>query len=135
MVGCFILHEISKKYNKSNIGLYRDDGLAVFKNINGQKSEQIKKDFHKLFKTFDLEIVAVCNLKIVNYLDVTLDLELGIYKPYRKPDNEINYVNVHSNHPPCIIKQIPLSIQTRLSNLSSNEAIFQEAIPYSGLSI
>ena len=33
LVGTFILHEITKKYNKENIGLYRDDGLAVFKNV------------------------------------------------------------------------------------------------------
>lgn len=35
-----------------------------------------------------------------------------------------------SNHPPNIIKQISLSIETRLSNLSSNEAIFKESVPY-----
>ena len=29
-----------------------------------------------------------------------------------------------------IIKQIPISIETRLSNLSSNENIFKQAIPY-----
>ena len=130
LVGCFILAEISKKYDKNNIGLYRDDGLAIFRNINGQTSEKIKKEFHKLFKSFDLEIVALCNLKSVDYLDVTLNLETGTYKPYRKPDNEVNYVHVHSNHPPNVIKQIPLSIQTRLSNLSSNEQIFQESLPY-----
>ena len=130
LIGCFLLSKIAEKYTKNDIGLYRDDGLAIFKNTNGQQNEKIKKDFHRLFRKHDLEIVAACNMKVVNYLDVTLDLASGTFRPYRKPDNEVNYVHVQSNHPPAIIKQIPYSIQTRLSNLSSNEAIFQEALPH-----
>ena len=130
LVGCFILSIIASKYNKEDIGLYRDDGLAVFKNISGPQSERIKKNFRKLFRENGLDIVIQCNLKIVNYLDVTLDLNTGTFKPYHKPDNEINYVHIHSNHPPNIIKQIPISIQNRLSNLSANEEIFKEAIPH-----
>ena len=34
------------------------------------------------------------------------------------------YINVNSNHPPSIIKQIPSSINRRLSNLSSDEEVF-----------
>ena len=69
-------------------------------------------------------------MKTVNYLDVTLDLTNGVYRPFHKPDNEINYIHKDSNHPPSIIKQIPLSIETRLSNLSANENIFNEATPH-----
>ena len=36
-VGIFILYQFSREYNKNNIGLYRDGGLAVLKNISGQK--------------------------------------------------------------------------------------------------
>ena len=35
LVGCFLLSIVTQTYDKSNIGLYRDDGLAVFKNISG----------------------------------------------------------------------------------------------------
>ena len=38
LVGCFILHKLNQKYNKHDVGLYRDDGLAVFKNISGPQS-------------------------------------------------------------------------------------------------
>lgn len=69
-------------------------------------------------------------MKTVDYLDVTLDLNSGCYRPYHKPNNELSYVHVHSNHPPVILKQIPLSIQNRLSNLSSNEDIFNATVPY-----
>ena len=31
----FSLYALLLKYNKTNIGFYRDDGLAVFKNVSG----------------------------------------------------------------------------------------------------
>ena len=43
-VGNFLLYQLSKNYNKKDIGLYRDDGLAIFKNVSGSKAEKIKKD-------------------------------------------------------------------------------------------
>ena len=45
LVGTFLLHKLSLKYNKNKIGLYRNDGLAIFKNISGPKSEKIKRIF------------------------------------------------------------------------------------------
>ena len=44
LVGSFLLYALSLKYNKASIGLYRDDRLAVFRNINGSHSEKIKKE-------------------------------------------------------------------------------------------
>lgn len=130
LVGCFLLNKLSSKYNKNEIGLYRDDGLAVFKNVSGTQIERIKKDFQKIFKNHGLDITIECNMTQVNYLDVTLDLVDSSYRPYHKPDNETNYIHKNSNHPPNIIKQIPISIETRISKLSSNENIFKEAVPY-----
>ena len=92
--------------------------------------EKIKKKLHKLFKDYGLEITTESNLKIVNYLDVTLNLNDGTFKPYHKPDDQIQYIHTESNHPPNIIKHLPTSIENRLSNLSSNEQIFQESITY-----
>ena len=54
-------------------------------------------------------------MKIVNYLDVTLNLNDGTYRPYQKPDNIIQYIHVGSNHPPNMIKEIPKTIGKRLS--------------------
>ena len=70
-------------------------------------------------------------MKTVNYLDVNFNLNDGTYKPYTKSNNEIKYIHKISNHPPSVIQQIPLSIESRLSSLSFNEKIFQEAVlPY-----
>ena len=123
-----LLYKLSLKYNKNDIGLYYDDGLAVFKNISSPKSEKIKKDIQKLFKENQLDIVIQCNMKTVNYLDVTLYLENSTYRPYQKENNQIKYINIESNHPPSIIKQLPLSIESRFSSLSSSEEIFNDFV-------
>ena len=39
----------------------------------------------------------------------------------------MQYIHAESNHPPNIIKHIPASIETRLSNLSSTETIFKQS--------
>ena len=115
LVGTYMLNLLSKKYSKNDFGLYRDDGLAVLKNNSGPQSEQVKKNIQKIFKEHGLDIIIPCNMKIVNYLDVTFNLNDGTYKPYTKPNNEIKYIDKNSNHPPSVIRQIPLSIELRLS--------------------
>ena len=49
------------------------------------------------------------------------------YKLYQKPDNEILYIHKNSNYTPSILKQIPTSIEKRISTLSSNKTIFNES--------
>ena len=61
-------------------------------------------------------------------IDVTFDLVNEIYKPYRKPNNKPHYINRHSNHPPNILKQLPKSIETRISETSSNIDVFNISI-------
>ena len=48
LVVIFIFHQLSRLYNINNIGLYRDDSLAVFKNISGSQAEKIKKHSVKI---------------------------------------------------------------------------------------
>ena len=69
-------------------------------------------------------------MKVVDYLDVTLNLNDGSFKPFRKPDDETNYIHVESDHPPNIIKQLPISVEKRISDLSSSEEIFVQSKQY-----
>ena len=125
-----MLNVLSKKYNKNDFGLYWNDGLAVLKKKSGPQSEQVKKNILKIFKDHELDIIIQCNMKVVNYLDVTFNLSEGTYKPYTKPNIVIKYIHKNSsNHPPSVIQQIPLSMESRLSTLSFNQKIFQEASP------
>ena len=67
-------------------------------------------------------------MKIVNYLDVTFNLNNGTYCPYRKPNNQPLYINAKSNHPPNIIKQLLDSLSRRISDNSCNEDEFNKAM-------
>ena len=88
--------------------------MAVFKNISCPKLERIKKNFQSLLEKYGPEIKTEYNKKVVNYLDVTFNLNDGTYKPYHKPGNKITYINVQLKHPPNIIKQSPKTIEQRL---------------------
>ena len=91
------------------------------------KQKKVKKNRRKSFKDNHLNITIQYNLKIVNYFDVTFNLSNATYRPFCKPNNEITYIHKVSNHLPPILKQIPLSIESRLSKHSSNEKIFEES--------
>ena len=100
LIGIFMLSLLSKHINKNHIGLYRDDGLAILKNTSGPEAEKLKKKLQKLFKEKDLDIIIQCNLKITNYLDITLNLNDSLYRPYTKPNEETNYLHINLDHPP-----------------------------------
>ena len=61
--------------------MYRDDGLAVFKNKSGPESEKIKKSIQSIFRENELKITVQCNLKTVDYSDVTLTLQILLHIP------------------------------------------------------
>ena len=83
------MHKLGGKYGKERIGLHRDGGLACFENTSDTEAERIRKTFIKLFKNeFILNIVSEKSLKAVNFLDLTLNLSTGKYKPYNKPDSK-----------------------------------------------
>ena len=125
LVGLYILHKHSSAYPNGSIGFYRDDGLAVFKNMNARSGDKTRKVFCQILDDLGLKITVQSNLKVVNYLDVTLNLKTGKYYPFRKPDNNPLYINAKSNHPPSIIKQVPASISSRISTLSCDANGFQ----------
>ena len=129
LVEVFILNELSKQLPKQAIGLYRDDGLAILRNASGPNTERAKKAIVKVFKRFDLKITIDTNFKVTNFLDVTFDLETGSYKPFQKPGDDPLYINASSNHPSNILRNMPASINKRISDISSNKQVFDDAAP------
>ena len=85
----------------------------------------MRKDIIEIFKNAGYKIEIKTNLHIVDFLDVTFNLLDGTYKPYKKPTDQLLYVNTSSNHPPQIIKQLPTSISNCSSNNSSNKQVFK----------
>ena len=68
------------------------------------------------------------NKKVVQFLDVELNLEKDCYRPYLKENDVPLYVHCDSNHPPAVTKNIPLAVNKRLSALSSSEDMFQSVV-------
>ena len=127
LVGLRLLAEVNK-INRLNVGIYRDDGLAVTSSTPRQ-NENMSKEIAKIFKKFDLNITSEANSKRVDFLDVIFDLEQETYEAYNKPQNVPQYVHIQSNHPPSVIRNIPASVNKRLSKISSSENMFKKAVP------
>ena len=56
IVGLFLLSDLGNKFDKNSFGLYRDDGVALFKNINVRRTDKIRKEFHQLCKENGLSL-------------------------------------------------------------------------------
>ena len=67
-----------------NMGLYREDGLSIFKNMSGPEIERTKKELVKVFKNNGLPITVKTNLKTADFLNIHFDLVKEIYQPYNK---------------------------------------------------
>ena len=95
-----------------NVGAYRDDVLAA-SSLTPFQLEKVKQQVIEGFQEYDLKVKAVANTKVANFLDITLDLN--------------NKGPVNSNLPRHVTKHAVSETSKRLSNLSSNEAIFEAA--------
>ena len=127
LVGLYILDMLTRIISPQQLGLYHDDGLLYIPNSNGPLSSSIQKRILRAFKFLGFRIEISSNIKIVNFLDVTLDLSNNSYKPFIKSNQNPSYINVNSNHPNNITKQIPIAVNLRIGNLSANEKIFKES--------
>ena len=125
LVGLFMLNLIAPLVSKNNVGLYRDNGLAILENAFGLESECIKKKIIKLFQQYGLNISANTNLVQTNFFNIMFNLKLG--KHWR--NDQPLYIHQQSNHPPTIKKQLPSMLVKHLSLLSCNCNEFFKAIP------
>ena len=88
--------------------------------------ERAKKKLFKLFRDEDLKITAEGGTKVVDYLDIVMDLSKGSYCPYVKPNTTTLYVSTESNHPKSVIDTIPKGVSKRLSRNSSSAEEFDK---------
>ena len=130
LTGLFLLNNLSEKYGKNNVGLYRDNGLVLLRNASGPQSERTRKDITWEFKKQGLNISISTNLKICNFLNITLNLTDGTHYPYRKLNSETLYIDTNSNHLPTIIKHLPAAIGRWISDISSSKELFNKAKPH-----
>ena len=62
LVGLFILNKLSNIIPTKDLGLYRNDGLAVLRNKSGPEIERTRKNIIKAFQEIELNITAKTNL-------------------------------------------------------------------------
>ena len=63
------------------------------------------------------------NLNVVDFLDIQFNLKTNSYKPYMKPNSVPVYINKNSNHLPQVLKELPKTIEKRISNISSSKDV------------
>ena len=73
IVGLYLLHKISKKVPTNQLGMYRDDGLAMIPHANGPKMDRIRKDITEILKSEGLKITCDTNLLYTDFLDAVLE--------------------------------------------------------------
>ena len=76
------------------MGLYGDDGLFILRKINKQQTDKIQKKISSIFKNIDFKIEIVTNLTEVDLLDVTFNLDNNTYRPYKKSNDKLMYIDV-----------------------------------------
>ena len=104
LVGIYILDMLGRIVNLEQVGLYRDDRIIYIPESNGPMTSNIQKKIIRAFKLLGFRIQIASNLKIVDFLDVTLNLNNGTFKPFSKNDSTRRYINISSNHPRSVLR-------------------------------
>ena len=129
LIGIFMLSILSKHISKNHIELYRDDSLAISKNLSRSRSRKTQQKVSKIFKEKYQDIIVQCNLKINNYLDITLNLNDGSWRLYRKPNKETTmFTSILITRYQSLSKF--QSIEKRLPILAWSKNIFQRLAIY-----
>ena len=87
LVGLYLLNKIKPLLDTSNLGLYRNDELAIVYKSNDPKLDRLRKDIISLFKDEGLSITIDTNLIETDFLDVSFNLNTGKYFPFKKLNN------------------------------------------------
>ena len=103
------LHSLSKFKNVfGNCGLYRDDDLGVLDLAKPVVYERTRKQLFKVMSEVGFKITLNLSKQVANFLDVTLNLSDGTFRPYRKPNSLINFININSDHPKQVKRSLPI---------------------------
>ena len=86
-------------------------------------AELEKQKVIRIMNEYGLKITAKANDDSVNFLDVNLNLVTSTFRPFMKDNDVPLYVHKQSNHPPGILKNIPLSVNKRLSCILNIQSI------------
>ena len=124
LVGLYLLNKLSTIFDKRDCGLYRDDGLAIVNWTTPRRLDGLRKNAISIALEAGFKITIDIGHTKTDFLDVSIDLTNNTYKPYRKKNAKILYINKESNHPIHIKTGLPRMIEKRLKTLSKDEEAF-----------
>ena len=127
IVGLYLLSQM--QHLKIDVGLYRDDCLAI-SSLTKRQNQLVLNELHRIYNRNGLKIPgAEANRKVVDFLNVTMDLSTGTFKTFAKEGNTLAYMDSRSNHPPSITRNLPKGINRLLSDTNSTQALFEASAP------
>lgn len=62
-------------------------------------------------------------------MDETFNVERNTQRPYKKPNDNLSYINTSSNHPPQISEHLTETITEKSSRSSSSAETFEQSKP------
>ena len=115
------VHTFSANYQelpknvREKVGLYRDYMDSARSKSHPDRSNRSKNKYAKPFQTTTWKLASnfEANKKVADFLDVTLDMNKGTYKPFIKPNNTplyVHHVPGEQPPPPFIIRNIPAAL-------------------------
>lgn len=86
---------------------------------NTEKTPTVHAQFICLYKPY-ICIYNDTSLTAVNFHDISLDLQRNIYKPYRRPNDILRFINIGSWQPLIVFKSLVKNISRRISIMLSH---------------
>lgn len=74
LFGILLLWSLRFIFHINFTGFYRDDGIIILRKVVSQKTDRLRKSLITFFKEYGLSITTPTNAKLINFLDVNLEL-------------------------------------------------------------
>ena len=84
LAGLYIQPNLENILSKTNFGLYRNDGLILLRNLNGQHMDKKRKAIIRIFQDIGFSIDIQTRDKEEDLFDVTMNLQNSTYIHTRK---------------------------------------------------
>lgn len=102
---------------------------TLFRGAKGYTLDNLRNDLIGTVASIGLNITMEIAFTNGVFLNVTLELGSGAYRPYCKPNERLMYINTVC--PPFIMFNTLMKVVSkRVANISSNQEIFDVAAPY-----
>ena len=108
LVGFYIMQKYHQILLK-RIWVYTGRLTCDIKEYKQKKTDRMKKDIIKTFQSISFSIEIDTNLKYLDFLDVTFNLQTSSYYTYKKPNDSLMYINtavVSKNHRRKTVKRL-----------------------------